>query len=353
MTDIDRTAVLALVACAVQDGSRQGEACKAVGVDERTLQRWQRPETAEDGRHGPLTAPQNSFTVVERAKVLETAVSTEFRDKSPRQIVPTLADRGEYIGSESTFYRILTAAKQLAHRGRMAQKTRHRPRALAATEPNQVYSWDITYLLSTLRGKYFYLYLFLDIFSRKIVGFRVHDRESMEFSSLLLTEICAQEGIDEDQLVVHADNGAAMKGSTMLATMERLGVMPSFSRPSVSDDNPFSESLFKTLKYCPIFPTTPFGSVEGATAWVETFVEWYNDEHLHSGIKFVTPASRHCGDDIAILKRRKIVYADAKEKNPSRWSKETRNWERIESVKLNGLKDEGDAITTADGRLVS
>ena len=353
MTDGDRAAVLALVACAVHDGSRQDRACEAVGVDERTLQRWQRPETAGDGRHGPLTAPQNSFTIVEREKVLETAASREFRDKSPRQIVPTLTDRGEYVASESTFYRILTAAKQLAHRGRTGPKTRHRPKALEANQPNQVYSWDITYLLSTLRGKYFYLYLFLDIFSRKIVGFRVHDCESMEFSSLLLAEICTQEKIDVAQLALHADNGGAMKGSTMLATMERLGVMPSFSRPSVSDDNPFSESLFKTLKYCPIFPTAPFESVESATAWVETFVCWYNDEHLHSGIKFVTPASRHRGDDVAILEKRKVVYAEAKEKNPSRWSKEPRNWDRIDSVKLNGLKDEGETTITADSRLVS
>jgi transposase InsO family protein len=352
VTFADRAEVLALVANAVRDGSRQGLACEAVGVDERTLQRWQRPATATDGRHGPLAAPQNKLSVVEREKVLAVAASPEFRDKSPRQIVPTLADRGEYLASESSFYRILTAASQLAHRGRAGPKNRHRPKALEATEPNQVYSWDITFLLSTLRGRYFYLYLFLDIFSRKIVGFRVHDRESMEFSSLLLSEICAQEKIDEAQLTVHADNGGAMKGSTMLATMERLGVMPSFSRPSVSDDNPFSESLFRTLKYCPVFPTKPFESTESATEWVEAFVAWYNGEHLHSGIGFVTPSSRHRGADVAILEKRHIVYEEAKRKNPSRWSKETRNWERVDNVKLNCLKSEGESITTADSRLV-
>jgi hypothetical protein len=160
----------------------------------------------------------------------------------------------------------------------------------------------------------------------------------MEFSALLFAEICAREGIDPKQLTCHADNGSPMKGATMLATMARLGVTPSFSRPSVSDDNPFSESLFRTLKYCPIFPSVPFDSVESATAWVETFVAWYNEVHLHSGIKFVTPSSRHSGTDVEILKQRSFVYREAQKKNPKRWSKATRNWDRIDTVKLNYLK---------------
>jgi len=129
--------------------------------------------------------------------------------------------------------------------------------------------------------------------------------------------------------------------------MEKLGVEKSFSRPSVSDDNPFSESLFKTLKYCPIFPTKPFESVEAAQAWVVTFVRWYNDEHLHSGIGFVTPSSRHIGLDIDILKQREIVYAEAKRKNPTRWSNKTRNWERVATVNLNCLKEEMKSTITA------
>ncbi len=230
-------------------------------------------------------------------------------------------------------------AKLLMHRGRSKSKNAHRPRALTATKPNQVFTWDITYLLSNVRGIYFYLYLFLDIFSRKIVGFRVHDREAMELSAPLLVEICEKENIVDGQLTVHADNGGSMKGATMLATMEKLGVEKSFSRPSVSDDNPFSESLFKTLKYCPIFPTKPFESVEAAQAWVVTFVYWYNEVHLHSAIGFVTPSSRHSGLDVAILKQREIVYAEAKMKNPNRWSNKTRNWERVATVNLNCLKE--------------
>ena len=195
--------------------------------------------------------------------------------------------------------------------------------------------------------------MFLDIFSRKIVGWRVHESESMALSSVLLAEICAAEGIDMNQLTLHADNGGPMKGATMLVTMQKLGIMPSFSRPSVSDDNPFSESLFKTLKYCPLYPSKPFTSIEDASIWVEAFVTWYNGEHLHSGIKFVTPNARHAGADIEILNNRNIVYAAAKLKNPQRWSNKTRNWERIETVKLNHLKEESKSATTACSRLAS
>jgi len=201
-----------------------------------------------------------------------------------------------------------------------------RPKALQATKPNEVYSWDITYLLSALRGQYFYLYMYLDIFSRKIDGWRVHEAQSADLSSALLTEICEDEGINPNQLTTHADNGGPMKGATMLVTMQKLGVVPSFSRPSVSNDNPFSESLFKTLKYCPQYPTKPFELIEEATSWVGSFVSWYNNEHLHSVIKFVAPSTRHAGQDVAILEKRNCVYQEAREKNPLRWSSESRNW---------------------------
>ncbi len=353
VTFLDRTQILILVAAAVCGGARQNKACAVVGIDERTLQRWQRPKTAVDGRHGPVTVPRNKLLAFEREKIVTTAASAEFCNKSPHQIVPSLADKGEYIASESTFYRVLKESEMLTHRGKAQPKTIHRPSAFHVTKPNELYSWDITYLLSNLRGQYFYLYLFLDVFSRKIVGWRVHDREAADFSSLLLTEICDREGIDKNQLAVHADNGGPMKGATMLATMQRLGIVPSFSRPSVSDDNPFSESLFKTMKYCPSFPTKPFESIEAAMSWVEKFVTWYNSEHLHSAIKFVTPASRHDGIDVDILQKRKAIYEDAKNKNPSRWSGKTRNWGKITMVKLNCLKEKEISVTTALSQQVS
>lgn len=162
----------------------------------------------------------------------------------------------------------------------------------------------------------------------------------MEHSSKLIERICIQENVLKDQLVLHSDNGGAMKGATMLATLQKLGVVPSFSRPRVSDDNPYSESLFKTLKYCPEYPSRPFASLSEASEWVEKFVFWYNNIHLHSGIKFVTPMSRHEGKDKMILKNRKRVYEEAKNKNPNRWSRATRNWDRVEKVLLNYLQEE-------------
>jgi putative transposase len=346
VTAADRVQILNLVAEGKSNGLTQANSCTEVGVEPRTVQRWRLLPVLEDGRRGPTTQPTNRLSEIERAKIMSIATSEEFINKSPHQIVPTLADRGEFVASESTFYRVMKAGEVLAHRGRSLPRIVARPKALLATRPNEIYSWDITYLLSSLRGQYFYLYMFLDIFSRKIVGWRVHEIQSADLSSNLLTEICEQQGINKNQLTSHADNGGPMKGATMLVTMQKLGIMPSFSRPSVSNDNPFSESLFKTLKYCPQYPTKPFESIEEATIWVESFVNWYNNVHLHSGIKFVTPASRHAGQDVAVLNKRNIVYNEARAKNPTRWSKETRNWQRIAVVKLNCLKEESESVTT-------
>jgi len=306
----------------------------------KTLERWKK--CSEDKRRGPRTVPANKLSEEEREEIIKIATSEEFKDDSPCQIVPALADRGKYVASESTFYRILREEKMLEHRGKSKERNyNNKPAPLVATGPNQVYSWDITYLKAAITGTFFYLYMFMDIFSRKIVGFTVHETESMDFSSRLLSEICKAENISREQLVLHSDNGSPMKGATMLATMKHLGVVPSFSRPKVSDDNPYSESLFKTLKYCPEYPSKPFSSIEAAREWVEQFVDWYNNKHLHSGIKFVTPEDRHRGKDSEILKRRKVVYETAKLSNPNRWSGKTRNWDRVECVYLNYLHEEG------------
>lgn len=339
MTVEERGQVLTLVAEAVERGSRQRMACEMVGVAERTLQRWQRPETAEDGRRGPTTVPRNTLSPHEREQIVAIAARPEFCNTSPHQIVPRLADRGDYVASESSFYRVLKTEQLLAPRGRASSAHRARPRAYDVTAPRTLFSWDITYLLSQIRGQYFYLYLFMDVFSRKAVGAEVHAEESMAHSAQLLERICREEGIEPHQVSVHADNGGAMKGATMLATMQRLGVMPSFSRPSVSNDNPYSEALFRTVKYCPLYPTKPFASLEEARAWVVSFVQWYNEEHLHSGIRFTTPASRHRGTDIAMLQHRDRVYQAAQRTHPARWSGTTRNWTRIARVTLNGGTD--------------
>lgn len=353
MTVADRGQVLALVADALAQGARQHTAGTVVGVAERTLQRWQRPETAADGRRGPRTTPRNKLSQSEREKMVAMAARPELCNVSPHQIVPRLADRCEYLASESSFYRVLKTAHLLAHRGRATPSHRARPRAYEVTAPRTLFSWDITYLLSPVRGHDYYLYLFVDVFSRKAVGADVQAEESMEHSSRLLETICREERIEPQQVSVHADNGGPMKGSTMLATMQRLGVLPSFSRPSVSNDNPFSESLFRTVKYCPVYPTKPFASLEEARAWVATFLQWYNHEHLHSGIRFTTPASRHTGTDTAILHNRDRVYQAAHRTHPARWSGATRNWTRIARVTLNGVKDGTPSTTTEHRRTAS
>lgn len=339
----DRKNILELIAEAVLAGCRSYRACAAFDLEERTIQRWKL--SSSDQRRGPLTVPANKITEAEKDLIIKTSVSAVFVNLSPHQIVPRLADDGIYIASESTFYRVLKAEKLSAHRGLSKPRLVERPKAYEANRPNQIYSWDITYLQSSVRGQFYYLYLFLDLFSRKIVGWSIHDNQDMDLSALLLTEICKKEKINKHQIIVHADNGGPMKGATMLATMQRLGIVPSFSRPSVSNDNPFSESLFKTLKYCPMYPSRPFENIEAAIVWMQKFVNWYNTEHMHSGINFVTPESKHEGKDIEILKNRAEIYEAAKARNPNRWSGETRNWDAVTAVKLNPLKEKDKSNT--------
>lgn len=318
---------------AVAAGARRKVACEFIGLTARTLERW--AEHDDDRRHGPNTVPANKLSETERRKLLAVATSAEFRDQSPKQIVPRLADRGEYLASESTFYRVLHDEDMQHHRAR-SRPSVSRPHEHTASAPWQVASWDITYLPSLVRGQFFYLYLVEDVWSRKILGWAVHEEESAELAAALVDRIRLDAGgIDLRGWVLHSDNGGPMKGATMLATLQRLGVVPSFSRPGVSDDNPFSEALFRTLKYCPRYPSKSFASLEEARAWVARFVVWYNQEHQHSGIGYVTPAARHAGDDIAILAARRAVYQRARRRHPARWAGDTRQWERPPTVTLN------------------
>ena len=323
-------------------GARQSKACKVIGVSSRTLQRWGKGEQVQaDGRGIAVTRrePRNKLSSLERQRVLDIANSQEFAHLPPNQIVPILADQGRYIASESTFYRVLHEAGQVAHRGKAKPPTRKRPAPLHADAPNQLWSWDITYLATNVKGIFFYLYLIMDIFSRKIVGWEIYETESAEQASRLFRKTCLCEGIAGKDLVLHSDNGSPMKGATMLATLQKLGVMPSFSRPSVSNDNPYSESLFKTLKYHPGFPDKPFDCIENARGWVAGFQNWYNEVHHHSALKFVTPGQRHRGEDITILEERQQLYEAAKAKQPERWSRKTRDWTPVGTVYLNPVKD--------------
>ena len=331
--------ILQLLDEAVRAGARRSRACQELGVSIRMLQRWRCSGDLEDQRKGPKTVPTNKLSSEEEAKIMEVINSLKYRDLAPSQIVPSLADEGQYLASESTLYRLLRKAKQLRHRQSSKPRRKRKVNSHAADGPLQVWSWDITYLRSCVRGQYYYLYLILDVWSRKIVGYCVEEYECMEASSRLIASIYDRLGIEPGTLVLHSDNGSPMKGSTMLATLENLGVAASFGRPSVSNDNPFSESMFGTMKNRPTYPHKPFRSLEEARAWVEDFVHWYNNVHLHSAIGFVTPEDRHTGRDVQLLSKRISVYQKARRRHPERWSASTRDWSQTKVVRLNPGKN--------------
>jgi transposase InsO family protein len=335
-----RTETLRLVKEAVDAGARQSRACEVIGLPARTLQRWREAPDQQDRRPSRVQSPPNRLTEMERQRILKVVNSTEFGRQSPCQIVPQLADRGEYIGSESTFYRVMRSVGQIKHRGQSEAPKWKKPEPLRATAPNQLYSWDITYLPTSVRGRHYYLYMFIDLFSRKAVGWAVYESELSDLAADVLHDVCSREKIQPGQVVLHSDNGNPMKGASMLAMMQELGVARSLSRPAVSNDNPYSESQFRTLKCHPTYPRAPFADLTQAREWVGEFVRWYNEEHRHSGIGFVTPSQRHAGKDAAILKHRQDVYAAARLRNPNRWSGEIRPWKRIDVVHLNPAKSD-------------
>lgn len=327
--------IIALIDEAVAAGARQDAACEMLDLSARTVQRWRDDPQGDDARCGPKSKPKHALSAEERQWVIDIANSPQYRNSSIRQIVPDLADRGLYVASESTFYRVLHEEQLMAHRSPTRPTRHHRPRACVATGPGEVWTWDITYLRSARRGTFFYLYLVLDIWSRKIVAWDVHEVESPDLAAALIMRACAAEGIERGRLTLHSDNGGPMKGATMLATLQRLGIVPSFSRPSVSDDNAACEAIFRTMKYRPGYPRDPFASVEAARTWVSDFVAWYNGEHLHSAIKYVTPNDRHARRDVAILAARAALYRQARASTPARWSCDIRDWTPIGDVTLN------------------
>lgn len=323
---------------AIGNGARLWKACEVIGITVRTYERWGKDRARGDGRHGPRGAPANSLSEAEKEQIVAIATSRELRELAPSQIVPILAEQGIYVASESSFYRVLRERKLLTHRERSCPRQNSRPAQHISTGPNQVWSWDITYLRSALRGQYYFLYLVVDVWSRKIVAWEVALQESSEIAAAMIRRTTLENGVNHNQLVIHSDNGGPMKGATLLATLQALGIVPSFSRPRVYDDNPYSEALFRTLKYRPEYPSLPFASLEEARCWVQGFVRWYNTEHRHSAIRFVTPQARHAGVESQVLLKRKEVYEEAKRRNPSRWSGTTRNWSPIAQVVLNPVR---------------
>lgn len=334
----DRAEAIKLIEQAVGAGCRQAVACRELGLQQRTLQRWRlKPEDARPGAVRPR--PANKLSEQERQAVLSAANRADCASLTPHQIVPKLADEGLYIASESTFYRVLKAAGQSGWRGRAKAPT---PRPLTthcARGPNEVWCWDITWLPTTVKGRYFYWYMVKDIYSRKLVANEVYDSECSDNARQLIERACLRERTAGKSVVLHSDNGSAMKGATLLGAMRMLGVLPSYSRPRVSNDNAYAEALFRTAKYCPLWPQRPFESIEQARAWVARFVGWYNDEHRHSALRYVTPAQRHRGEDHDLLQQRATLYAQVRRQRPQRWASATRNWQPIGHVYLNPERD--------------
>jgi len=334
---------------AVASGARKFKACEELGISVRTCQRWTEADGVKgDGRIGATRSkPHNQLSSAERAKVLDVINSDDYKDLPPSQIVPALADKGEYIASESSFYRIMHKDKQQQHRGRSKAPERRPISTHEATAANQVWCWDITWLPGPARGVYFYLYLILDIYSRKVVGWEIHEEESSENASRLVSKTHLREGVGDRPLILHSDNGSPMKGASLLTTLYKLNVASSYSRPRVSNDNAYAESIFRTCKYRPDYPYKGFADLTAARQWVLQFVHWYNHTHKHSGIKFISPAQRHAGMGAEIMRQRKTVYAAARAKNPERWSGNIRNWELPGVVYLNPENEQ--AVLTETG----
>jgi len=351
----DRQALTRDIQIAHVAGARLHFACEVVGIKLRTLQRWKRGVGLLAGDRRPTAArplPAHALSLAERAEVLRLANEPRFADVPPARIVPMLADEGVYIASESTFSRVLRAHEQTARRGRAKAPRRTRPPTThIATAPQQVWCWDLTYLPATVIGRWFYLYLILDLYSRKIVGWEVHDSDDADHAAHLVRRTALSEGIATltAKPVLHGDNGSTLKATTVLAMLHWLGVKPSYSRPRVSDDNAYAEALFRTAKYRPEFPGKGFADRDAARTWGSQFVHWYNSEHLHSGIRYVSPAQRHAGDDHAILAARHALYTRARECNPARWSGQTRNWSPVGPVTLNPERDTAISAASSTG----
>nr|WP_279025411.1 IS3 family transposase [Gibbsiella quercinecans] len=331
----ERQVLMGYVREAMVSGARLSVSLTEAGLSERTWRRWQ--TSMEDKRAGAVRpSPANRLSAQEEQQILAVCHQPAYASLPPSQIVPELADNGIYLASESTFYRVLRRHGEAHRRGRQRAAQKVTPATTwQASGPNQVWTWDITWIPSTVKGRWFYLYLVEDLFSRKIVGYEVHEAESGEQAAALIQRTVRREGCWQCPPVLHADNGAAMKSQTLQMKLYELAITPSHSRPRVSNDNAYVESLFRTLKYVPQWPSLGFDKLNAAREWVEIFTRWYNETHRHSGIRYVTPGQRHRGEDGMVLKKRAEVYQMAKAQRPERWSGRTRNWQPVGEVMLN------------------
>jgi putative transposase len=341
----DRQTLVAEITVACAAGARLAPACALAGIDPRTFQRWRGGDGQVQADCRPEAIrprPAHALSEAERARIVALANEPRFASTPPARIVPTLADEGVYVASEASFHRVLRDHGQMSRRGRARPpRTVGPPSTHVATGPGQVWCWDVTFLPTRVQGRWFYLFLILDLFSRKVVGFEVHETDRAEHAAHLVRRTALAEGIHVRLVrpVLHGDNGASLKGTTALAMLQWLGIAPSHSRPRVSDDNAFVEALFRTAKYRPEFPSGGFADLDAARQWAARFAHWYNHEHRHSAIRYVTPAQRHAGQDGPVLAARHALYQQARQANPRRWSGRTRNWNPIGAVTPNPERD--------------
>ena len=293
-------------------------ACRAMGVSRASLYRRRNP-SREDSGGRPIRRQPRALDEAERRRVLDLLHSPRFVDQAPAAVHAAILDEGKYLCSVRTMYRILHDAHEVRERRNQLRHPNYKKPELLATGPNQVWSWDITKLLGPAKWTYYHLYVILDIYSRYTVGWMLASRENADLAQRLIRDSIEKQNVEPDQLTIHSDRGPAMKSHTVAQLMATLGVTKSHSRPHVSNDNPFSESQFKTLKYRPGFPQR-FGSQEDARAFCQGFFAWYNDEHYHSGLGMLTPASVHYGHAEDILTRRSKTLDAAYAAHPERFT---------------------------------
>lgn len=295
-------------------------ACAALAVPRSSLYRQRQPVVAPVAPVPPRPQPARTLSETEKAQVRDLLNSERFQDQPPREVYAALLDEGQYHCSWRTMYRILDEHTEVRERRNQLRHPTYQRPELLATGPKQLWSWDITKLRGPAKGQCYYLYVILDVFSRYVPGWLIAERESAELAEELVAETCRKQGIAAAQLTLHADHGSPMIAQPMAQLLADLGVQKSHSRPHVSNDNPYSEAQFRTLKYCPTYPER-FGSVADARQWGEDFFQWYNCEHHHTGLALLTPADVHHGQAAAILAERQAILQQAYEAHPERFVK--------------------------------
>jgi putative transposase len=297
-------------------------ACQALGVSRGALYRERNAALESAAQPCERPVPPRALNAAEKAEVRDVLNSERFQESSPRQVYATLLDEKQYLCSWRTMYRILSQSQEVRERRNQLQHPTYARPELLATAPNQLWSWDITKLLGPAKWTYYYLYVILDVFSRYVVGWMIAERETAALAEQLIAETCAKQGIQAGQLTIHADRGSAMTSKPVALLMADLGVTKTHSRPHVSNDNPFSEAQFKTLKYRPDYPDR-FGCAADARSWAQGFFAWYNSEHHHTGLGLLTPADVHTGRSAAVLAGRQVILQEAYEAHPERFVKGT------------------------------